>query len=114
MSDSEQLGLFCAAARGRLAPRLPAASNDPQTSHIAARELVRSGRLTEQQERTLAALRAWVGPAPTSAELAAGDLALRFMFARRLVELERAGRVERLAARVCTQTGQRSHTWRAI
>ena len=95
---------------------------DPGTSAEAAREMVVSGKLGEQQIAVLDAVRRW--PGRTSAELAAFMGVGRQMPARRLPELEAAGRVvdgegvvlvpgkiSKGMARGCGECGRRCVTW---
>ena len=92
--------------------RRPAAQRDPETSHAAARQLARSGVLGAQALETLRALAAWPSIAPTSAELAAGNVTLRFRYARRLADLRELGYVTEGPSRVCRVTGRHALTWR--
>ena len=83
--------------------------SDPQTSHEAAEQLQRSGRLAAQQRAVLAALRQCDGA--THAELGA-FMGLHWLTpARRLPELERAGLVGKGEPRTCTIKGSRCTTW---
>lgn len=94
--------------------RRPAASADPVTSHDAAPHIVRTGLLGAQLIATLTALRAWHqrhGYAPTSAELAEGDVRLRFTYARRLADLRERRLVMQEPPRPCGATGRLVVTW---
>ena len=84
---------------------------DPATSHEAAAELVRSGRLDTQCSEVYAALRRH--PGATSAEIAAAEGLDRFLVARRLPDLVSRGLAERCQSRVCKVKGTRAITWRA-
>lgn len=86
-----------------------ARATDPDTSHDAAREHVASGRNTAQRAAVLAAVRA--SPGLTSDELAAWMGISRFIPARRLPELERAGLLRRGPARLSRVGGRRGITW---
>lgn len=85
------------------APR--ARKRDPLSSHAAADEAERSGRIGRQAARVLEALRAT--PGMTSGELAARHGMDRHMVARRLPDLERAGHVKRI------EYGAREVRWEA-
>lgn len=102
----EQLGLTLT-----LGLRAPAAARDPDTSHDAAARAVEAGLLGRQMLATLQALDAWVGGAPTSAELAGDDTYRRFAYARRLADLRCQGYVTNGEARACRKTGARAMTW---
>ena len=83
--------------------------HDPDTSREAAEHLRRSGRLGAQQQAVLEALRQCDGA--THAELGA-FMGLHWLTpARRLPELERAGRVHKGEPRVCRVKGSRCTTW---
>ncbi|MFQ5506958.1 MAG: hypothetical protein ACE5F1_19475, partial [Planctomycetota bacterium] len=113
-------GLMRPANGGDLGPlfdniRTPARTTDPGTSHEAARHLKQGGQLTAQAQATLEALREWLelwGSPPTSHELAGTDLKLRYLYARRLPDLEAAGLVVRDSSRTCRITSRRAMTWR--
>ncbi len=68
-------------------------STDPASSHAAAAQHVASGAHASQKQQVLAALRSW--PGSTSKELAARAGLGRFVAARRLPDLEKAGEVRR-------------------
>ncbi len=91
---------------------LPARRSDPETSKIAARTLIQTGSRDTQQAACLAALAAEDGL--TSGEvgkvLGAGYNA-RYVAARRLPELERAGVVRKGQKRACTTNGNQMVTW---
>jgi hypothetical protein len=88
-----------------------ARSTDPETSHDAAEQVVKSGLVGRQQAEVLALVRAHQGC--TSAEL--GELLVgqgaRFIVARRLPELERLGKVRRGDKRICRAHGTMAVTW---
>lgn len=91
-------------------PRNPiAARRDPGTSDEAARKITRSGKRDAQSKEVLDAVRA--RPGLTSAEYAGGVQSQRFMFARRLPDLEKLGLVRKGPPRPCRQTGSRCVTW---
>lgn len=111
------LPLFAPVVRTGVAPlRQPSRNSDPETSHAAARAVQASGRLTEQCDWTLTALVRWLWSAkaaPTSAELAGDDQRLRYLYARRLPDLEHLGLVQRLdEKRPCAVTGRLALPWR--
>jgi hypothetical protein len=82
---------------------------DPQTSFHAGEQLRRSGKLAAQQQAVLEALRQCDGS--THAELGA-FMGLHWLTpARRLPELERAGRVRKGEPRICRIKGSRCTTW---
>lgn len=89
--------------------RTPAArATDPDTSHIAAETVTKSGVRAHQQRQVLAALREW--PGCTSAELARHAHMDRYAVARRLPEL-----VPQYAfqggSRECQISGRPAVTW---
>lgn len=71
-----------------------ARTRDPLSSHAAADEGERSGRIGRQMQRVLDAIRAT--PGMTSGELAARHGMDRHMVARRCPDLERRGLVRRV------------------
>lgn len=83
--------------------------NGPATSHAAAREVLASGTVHAGMRRALALVVAHEGW--TSAELAGGDVRLRYELARRLPDAEKAGLVAKGAARVCRRTGRLATQW---
>ncbi|WDS36215.1 winged helix-turn-helix domain-containing protein [Pseudoxanthomonas sp.] len=88
---------------------LPARSTDPETSFEAAEHMVKSGKAAQQQATTVSAVTA--NPGMTSHELARHCVLDRYQLARRLPEVESAGRVIRGEARKCLVTGHRAATW---
>lgn len=68
-------------------------SDDPESSHDAADAVRRSGALAAQQKAVLEAVKQW--PGLTSLELAARLKLDRYQVARRLPEIETAGRIRR-------------------
>ncbi len=74
-------------------------STDIESSHAAADEVKSSGRLAIQQSQVLAAVREW--PGRTSRELAQYMHCDRYLVARRLPELESAGKVRKGGLREC-------------
>jgi hypothetical protein len=103
----QQVDLFAAP---RLYADLPRSrSSDPRTSHEAADAIKASGRLASHQGIVLAAVRAF--PGLTSAELALRCRLDRHEVARRLPELETAGKVRRGEPRLFN--GRRGVTWTA-
>ena len=83
-------------------------NTDPETSHEAARHVVR--HLGEVQRWVLDIVKQW--PGCTASELAdakgIGDIR---QINRRLPELEEQGRVRRGEARECAITGRKAATW---
>ncbi|WP_267086454.1 winged helix-turn-helix domain-containing protein [Xanthomonas sacchari] len=88
---------------------LPARTTDPLTSWNAAEHVVRSGKAALQQGIAAEAVKA--NPGHTSAELARYCTLDRYQLARRLPELEEAGRVRRGNSRKCLATGHGATTW---
>jgi len=92
-----------------------ARATDPWTSHAAARDLEASGRGSLQREAVLALVGAH--PGETSAEIGSRAapthevLMDRWLAARRLPELERAGLIRRGAVRECSQVRRPCLTW---
>jgi len=87
---------------------------DPITSKLAAREHIASGRNAHQRRLVLDYVRRF--PHHTSRELAkfaVDDGIDRFVFARRLPDLEKAALVVKDSARVCAVGGKLSVTWMA-
>ncbi len=83
---------------------------DPSTSHEAAEKITASGKRASQQNEVLRMVRVY--PGCTSFELAGGDLERRFMFARRLPELRKAGLIRNsIEKRVCKITGLNALVW---
>jgi len=83
----------------------------PEPSHKVAAEVVCDGTVTHATAETLAAVRRW--PGSTKSELAAAaHLRDPQQFGRRLNELEKAGQIERTAARKCRVTGRTAATWK--
>lgn len=88
----------------------PAArASDPETSHKAAREITAAGVRQAQQQRALAAVRAF--PHRTSQEIAEAAHLDRYELARRLPELRTAGLVENPRTKRCSVTGKTALTW---
>lgn len=87
-------------------------SSDPITSRFAERALKESGKHQSQLARALEALRA--NPDSTSLELgAAAGNSDRYLFSRRLPDLEKRGLIVRAGVRECRVSGKISITWRA-
>ena len=98
--------------QGSLLPARPVARcSDPETSHRAAAQITKSGHLGRSCARTLHVLAAHPGPAPTSAELARGDLRLFFFYDRGISDIYTRGLVAHEEARACRQTGKIALTW---
>ena len=83
--------------------------HDPPTSAEAAKKLARSGRLRNQRQATLEALRCCNGA--THAELGLQMGCHWLTPARRLSELQRAGLVRKGKPRTCRVKGTRCTTW---
>lgn len=82
---------------------------DPETSRMAARNLVESGRLGRQQQAVLDALRTANGS--THGELGVVMGVHWLTPARRLPELERAGYVRKGEPRICRMKGTKCTVW---
>ena len=85
-------------------PRPLARRTDPETSHVAAREAVASGKVDSDRKLALGAVRTWPGSTvPELARHLAGpneDVeAVRQRLGRRVSELLRLGLIERGAVR---------------
>lgn len=89
--------------------RTPAArATDPETSHLAAEIMTKSGVRAHQQRQVLSALREW--PGRTSAELASNAGMDRYAVARRLPELVPLFAF-RGGSRACAVSGRPAVTW---
>ncbi len=104
-APKEQLGLF-----GNRAPL--AAARDPLSSHLAAAELIASGRRDSQKREILEWLRRQSQPV-TSMEAAHAMGLDRYIVARRLPDLAHDGLVERGPMRECAVSLRQAITWRA-
>lgn len=87
---------------------------DDETSHIAARSMVKSGKAARQRMAVLTAVVCF--PASTTAELAhrmssPGNVVSRQVPGRRMIELERLGYVVRGDARRCEINGTKARTY---
>jgi hypothetical protein len=71
--------------------------------------MVKSGKASQQQDTTVSVVTAQ--PGMTSHELARHCTLDRYQLARRLPEVEGAGRVIRGEARKCSITGHKAATW---
>ena len=88
----------------------PAArATDPETSHLAAAEITRSGVRGHQQSQVVAAVRAF--PGCTSFELAMKTSLDRYVVARRLSECVTSGDVKKGDAKACPVTGRLALSW---
>lgn len=85
---------------------------DPETSFLAEDEINRTGKRQRQQKEVRDAVT--LNPGRTSAELAQCCVLDRWQIARRLPEVEVAGRVRRGGSRRCRVTGRKSITWWAV
>ncbi len=89
-----------------------ARATDPESSHLAARNIVASGTAAAHRERILAAIKA-------NADCTCGELAEltglhRSAVSKRLPELRRAGLIETRGSRVCTAQGTTQGVWRVV
>jgi len=88
----------------------PAARHsDPESSHLAAEEINRSGKRGQQQAQAIAAVKAF--PGCTSFELALKTDIDRYTLARRLPECITACAVRKGEQRTCSITGRQALTW---
>lgn len=92
-----------------LPPR--ARATDPQTSHMAASDAIRSGRMAEQHATVLAAVRSQPGRTALEHDRSHGWDRIA---GRRLSELERYGLVRKGPVRRCEAGGRPSVTWWAV
>ena len=108
MAASASMDLF--GPRRPMRVETPIARNtDPESSHLAAREITASGKREDQQHQTIAAVQRY--PGLTMQELAARTNLCRFMLGRRISECETAGKVRRGQKRKCTVTGRQAEPW---
>lgn len=84
---------------------------DPETSHLSAEEITKSGERARQQHAVLVLVKKY--PSHTSMELSRSGID-RHTIARRLPELESAGLVCRGQRRCCGVTGKMALTWRPV
>ena len=89
-----------------------ARTTDPKQSHLAAAEVTASGRREGQLLAVLALVKKF--PRSTSLELSRHSSLDRYMVARRLPELEKAGLVAKRAVRECHVGHRPATTWEAI
>ena len=89
-----------------------AANADPETSHLAAKQITVSGRRESQLLEVLALVKKY--PLSTSAELAHKSGADRHMVARRLPELAAGHLVSRRPARLCLVGNRMATVWEAL
>jgi hypothetical protein len=94
--------------KGLLADLPRARATDPETSHQAAEEVRRSGRLTKQQGAVLDAVQKY--PGSTAVELSRWAGLDRHAVSRRLPEIQPV-HVRRGAPRECTINGRPQSTW---
>ncbi|WP_401742060.1 winged helix-turn-helix domain-containing protein [Stenotrophomonas geniculata] len=87
----------------------PARASDLSTSHEAAHYVVASGLQAHQHDQSAKAVTD--NPGMTSNELAQATGLDRYMLARRLPELIKAGRVWRGPNKPCTVSGRSACTW---
>jgi hypothetical protein len=89
-----------------------ARKSDPKPSHLAAGGITRSGRREGQCLAVLALVRKY--PCSTSLELASNSNLDRYVIARRLPELEKAGYIARRNVRECSVGKRPATTWQAL
>lgn len=89
-----------------------ARKTDPETSHEAAREHRKSGKLTQSMSDVLAAVRKYGGL--TAVELALQSCLDRYEVSRRLADLRHAGLVRWGGSRVCEVNKRKMETWWAV
>lgn len=88
---------------------------DPESSHLAAETITKSGARSDQQNKAAEAVKQF--PGHTSHELAALTCGKRnvtdwrYALARRLPECEVSGRVRKGQMRTCSVTGRKAHVW---
>ncbi|WP_198666664.1 hypothetical protein [Marinomonas shanghaiensis] len=88
----------------------PAAkAGDPETSHLAAEAITKSGARQKQMERVVAMVQKTSGL--TSRELASKHGEDRYMVGRRLSEAETAQEVEKGPVRICEIGKCKAVTW---
>lgn len=90
-------------------PHALARRRDPESSHLAARKIERSGRAAAQRAKTLAAVKNW--PGCTSMELAKNTGLERYMLARRLPELRKGGLIRNGEDQICAVSKVLGLTW---
>ena len=90
-------------------PAFMARRTDPITSVQAARHMIESGKLTDQQRKALDLVKRF--PNCTSDELATKGGLDRYQIARRLPELQRKGLIIRGSERRSTVGGRFGTTW---
>jgi hypothetical protein len=93
-------------------PRHLAATDDPETSHTAARRVVDAGTMADHEGRILAVLRASRG-AMTYGELAAASGLEAPAVARRLKAMGVRGLIMMVAVRPCSVRTTMCQAWRA-
>jgi DNA-binding MarR family transcriptional regulator len=86
---------------------------DPLSSYLAEDELKASGKWKGQKAYCLKLLKRCNYP-PTSGELADHYGTDRYLFSRRLPDLEKEGLVERCSMRECESRGTMALTWKPI
>lgn len=104
-----QLAFDLAPERFRRIETPIARATDPESSHLAAAEITRSGARAAQQAQTIAAVKAF--PGHTSQELCELTGIDRYVLARRLSECETTGAVKRGGITVCTVTRRKALAW---
>lgn len=88
---------------------------DPESSHLAAEHITKSGARSDQQNKAVEAVKQF--PGHTSHELATltcgkrNVIDWRYALARRLPECQTAGRVRKGPMRACSVTGRKAHVW---
>lgn len=108
-ANAAQFGFEFAAPRMRRVETPAARRTDPESSHLAAEHVTRSGKRGLQQAQATAAVRSF--PGCTSFELALKTDIDRYTLARRLPECVTAGTVRKGEQRTCSITGRQALTW---
>lgn len=86
-----------------------ARSSDPNSSHVAAADLIATGKLLDQQTRAAVAVQRH--PGQSSLHLAGLTGLDRHMLGRRLPGLARQGRIWRGPSAPCATTGKPACIW---
>src|SRR5690348_8790511 len=108
-ANAAQFGFDFAAPRMRRVETPAARRSDPESSHLAAEEITRSGKRGQQQAQTIAAVRAF--PGSTTFELAMRTDIDRYVLARRASECETGGAIRRGEIKRCSVSGRMALTW---
>lgn len=109
MNVAATLDLFPIPSRTRRVETPIARRRDPDSSHLAAKEITASGQRAAQQAQAIAAVKQF--PGRTSQELCELTGLDRYMLARRLPECITANGVRKGIQRRCSVTGKTALTW---